>query len=224
MPRDGDGKRHCQLKINILTFKKSKNNLILSAIIWNTYQATIPPLDGHIIAQSLVEDPLWAKALRTLLPAIFSVSVLWQDSVYQVVLLSKWTLAISLCLGKTNLQNITDQYSQPHTRSIITATPLVQSLSSTLPYFSFFPPSQSISYCPVTQIWRPGDPRPAPEDHMSSWAIWRGNALLTHMLSLTPPSAHTLPPADCVEGLKQSWQGHTVWFCCQFKLCPSFYI
>lgn len=109
MPRDGDGNRHCQLKINILTFKKAKNNLILSAIIWNTYQATIPPPDGHIIAQSLVEDPLWAKALRTLLPAIFSVSVLWQDSVYQVVLLSKWTLAISLCLGKTNLQNITDQ-------------------------------------------------------------------------------------------------------------------
>lgn len=94
--------------------------------------------------------------------------------------------------------------------SIITATVLVQTLSSTLSYFSFSPPSQSSSYSPVRQIWRPSDPRPAPEDHVSSRAIWRGNSLLTHMLSLTPPSAHALPPVDCVEGLKQSWQGHTV--------------
>lgn len=48
-------------------------------------------------------DPLWVKALNTLLPAIFLVSV------YQVILLSKWILTISLCLGKTNLQNVKDQ-------------------------------------------------------------------------------------------------------------------
>lgn len=39
-----------------------------------------------------------------------------------------------------------------------------------------------------------------------------------------PTSAHTLPPADCVEGMEQSWQGHTVWFCCRFKLGLSFYV
>lgn len=166
---------------------------------------------------------LWAKALSIFLPVIFSVSVLWKNGVNQVVLLPKWTLAIYLYLGKTNLQNVTD-ISEPHIRSsIITTTVLVQTLSSTLSYFSFSPP-QSRSYSPVRQIWGPADPRSAPEDHMSSRAIWRGNSLLTHMLSLTPPSAHALPPVDCVEGLKQSWQGHTVWFCCQFKLCLSFYI
>lgn len=63
----------------------------------------------QLLLRALWVGPLWAKALSTLLPAIFSVSVLWQDGVNQVVLLSRWTLAISLYLGKTNLQNVTDQ-------------------------------------------------------------------------------------------------------------------
>lgn len=102
-------------------------------------------------------------------------------------------------------------HSQPHLRSsIILATVVVQTMSSTMPYFSFSPPSQSSSYSPVRQIWRTADPRPAPEDQVSSRAIWKGNSLLTHMLSLTSPSAHAVPPVDCAECLKQSWQGHTV--------------
>lgn len=110
-PHGGNSNQYYQLKDHQSELKKKKikrNNCILSVAISNIpIRLSIPPLDRQIavITQKPCGGPLQAKTLITLLPAISSVSVIWQGSVYLVTLLPKWTLAISLCLGKTKLWN-----------------------------------------------------------------------------------------------------------------------
>lgn len=90
----------------------------------------IPPLyrQSTVILQAHVGGLLWAKALSTLLPAILSVSVFWQGSVYLVTLLPKWTFLSAW--ARITSEMLQTSHSQSRVRpSIIVTSLLALSLS-----------------------------------------------------------------------------------------------
>lgn len=130
-----------------------------------------------------------------------------------VILLSKWTLATSPYLDKTQSETLNTHHATPNMAtckpSIFITTVSLQYLSFALVLiFPLFPFSFQLSFCQTCLDTSRPETSPLgthkPQGHLER------PALPSHLLSLTPPSASALPPVDRVEDLKQSWQGRTV--------------
>lgn len=181
---------------------------MLSAVI-----SKHPPLDRQMtaVAQKLQGDPLSQGLKCPPLSHAYCMCHLTRQclSGYPVIKGKN----ISLCYGRLNSETLNTNYSTSDTvthKPYIIMTLHCSSLCHLLLSSQFlYCASHSSSYLPIRQVQRHPDLRPVLQEHVSSKAIWTGQ-LSSHCSRSPPPSAHTLPPVDCVESLKQSWQGHTV--------------
>lgn len=150
------------------------------------------------------------------------------DCITTVILLPNMTLAISSYLSKTKLWNIKSQSHNFQSCCVRRLGISSQFHSSKLCHFQVYYFSSLLVFILAhtlltDRLWsiRTHDQssrntEPEPQDHLER----------AHFFPICsqPTPAHTFLPVDCAEGLEQSWQGHTVWFCCQFKLGLSFYV
>lgn len=130
-----------------------------------------------------------------------------------------------LCLRKTKLWNFKYlSFTAMYEAYIIITTLLLQSLSFAPALLFFSSPSYLSFYYFFRQIWKPPDLRPAFQEIVSTKAIWRGSLSPLSFVLSHPSLCLCFTPSGVCWRPETILEGHTVWFCCQFKLCLSFYI
>lgn len=109
--------------------------------------------------------------------------------------------------GRRSSETLNTCHSQPCMRPILSSLLYCSNLCHLLLLFYSSLPLLISAFIIFSD--RSGNLQTWDQPSRKSWAprpYGEAHSLLSHLFSVTPPSAYALPPVECVEGLKQSWK------------------